>query len=104
MSQALSPSFARCYGLARVARVWKIARASVYRSLKEKPPNTSARRPGPVGGGTCNERWSGGSGSRGSILQNFSSETHMGILSNLRSDRHYRHPASNGYLPRVYEV
>jgi hypothetical protein len=37
MSQALSPSFARCYGLARVARVWKIARASVYRSLKEKP-------------------------------------------------------------------
>ncbi len=28
MSQALSPSFARCYGLARVARVWKISRAS----------------------------------------------------------------------------
>ena len=34
MSQALSPSFACCYGLARVARVWKISRASVYRSLK----------------------------------------------------------------------
>ena len=49
MSQALSPSFARCYGLARVARVWKISRASVYRSLKETPPNTIARRPGPVG-------------------------------------------------------
>ena len=49
MSQALSPSFARCYGLARVARVWKISRAGVYRSLKETPPNTSARRPGPVG-------------------------------------------------------
>ena len=49
MSQTLSPSFARCYGLARVARVWKISRASVYRSLKETPPNTSARRPGPVG-------------------------------------------------------
>jgi hypothetical protein len=31
MSRALSPSFARCYGLARVARVWKISRASVYR-------------------------------------------------------------------------
>ena len=30
MSRALSPSFARCYGLARVARVWKISRASVY--------------------------------------------------------------------------
>ena len=49
MSQALSPSFVCCYGLARVARVWKISRASVYRSLKETPPNTSARRPGPVG-------------------------------------------------------
>src|SRR3979490_3631857 len=49
MSQTLSPSFARCYGLARVARVWKISRASVYRSLKETPPNTITRRPGPVG-------------------------------------------------------
>ena len=49
MSQALSPSFARCYGLARVARVWKISRASVYRSRKETPPNTITRRPGPVG-------------------------------------------------------
>src|SRR6476620_6502770 len=49
MSQALSPSFARCYGLARVARVWKISRAGVYRSLKETQLNTSARRPGPVG-------------------------------------------------------
>ena len=49
MSQALSPSFARCYGLARVARAWKISRASVYRSRKQAPPNTSARRPGPVG-------------------------------------------------------
>ena len=46
MSQALSPSFVRCYGLARVARVWKISRAGVYRSLKETQPNTSARRPG----------------------------------------------------------
>ena len=49
MSQTLSPSLARCYGLARVARAWKISRASVYRSLKETPPNTIARRPGPVG-------------------------------------------------------
>ncbi len=49
MSQTLSPSSARCYGMARVARVWKISRASVYRSLKETPPNTIARRPGPVG-------------------------------------------------------
>ena len=36
MSRALSPSFARCYRLARVARVWKISRASVYRSLGEQ--------------------------------------------------------------------
>ena len=49
MSQIRSPSLARCYGKARVARVWKFSRASVYRSLKETPPNTSARRPGPVG-------------------------------------------------------
>ena len=49
MSRALSPSVARCYGLARVARVWSISRASVYRALKETQPNTPPRRPGPVG-------------------------------------------------------
>ena len=49
MSQTLSPSLARCYGMARVTRMWKISRASVYRSLKEMPPNTIAGRPGPVG-------------------------------------------------------
>ena len=49
MSQTRSSSFARCYGLARVARVWKISRASVYRSLNETPPDTIARRRGPVG-------------------------------------------------------
>ena len=48
MSKALSPSFVCCYGLARVARVQDLAR-SVYRSLQETPPNTSARPPGPVG-------------------------------------------------------
>ena len=48
MSQIRSPSLARCYGMVRVARVWKISRASVYRSLKETPPNTIGR-PGPVG-------------------------------------------------------
>ena len=48
MSQIRSPSLARCYGKARVARVWKISRASVYRSFKKTPPNTIAGRP-PVG-------------------------------------------------------
>jgi putative transposase len=49
MSQTSSPSIARCYGLARVARVWNVSRASVYRSRKETQPNTPPRRPGPVG-------------------------------------------------------
>ena len=49
MSCALSPSVARCYGLARVARVWSISRASVYRALNETQPNTPPRRPGPLG-------------------------------------------------------
>src|SRR6476469_5604059 len=55
MSRALSPSVARCYGLARVARVWSISRASVYRALKETQPNTIARRPGPVGACSASE-------------------------------------------------
>ena len=49
MSQTLSPSIARCYGLVRVARVWKVSRAGVYRFLTETQPNTSAHRRGPVG-------------------------------------------------------
>src|ERR1700757_3922932 len=48
MSQTVSPSLARWYGMARVARVWQFSRASVYRSLKEAPPNTIGR-PGPAG-------------------------------------------------------
>ena len=52
MSQTLSLSLARCYGMARVTRTWKISRASVYRSLEETPPNTIARRRGPVGAGS----------------------------------------------------
>ena len=49
MSQIRSPSLGRCYAMVRVARVWKMSRASVYRSLKETPPNTIAGRAGPVG-------------------------------------------------------
>jgi len=35
--------------MVRVAGVREILCASVYRSLKETPPNTIAGRPGPVG-------------------------------------------------------
>src|SRR6202795_1625191 len=49
MSQTLSPSLARCYGMARVTPMWEISRPRVYRSLKETPPNTIVGRPGPVG-------------------------------------------------------
>ena len=49
MSRMLSPSLARGYGLARVARVWQVSRASVYRALEDKPPNPIARRRGPLG-------------------------------------------------------
>ena len=53
MSQIRSTSLARRYGMARVARVWKFSRASIYRSRKEMSPNTSGRRPGP--GGACSD-------------------------------------------------
>jgi transposase InsO family protein len=48
MSRALSPGTGRPYGLARVCRVWRTARSTVYRHrapAREAPP----RRPGPVG-------------------------------------------------------
>src|SRR5271155_1743697 len=52
MSQTLSLSLARCYGIGHGNRPWKVSRASVYRSLKEPPPNSIARRRGPVGAGS----------------------------------------------------
>jgi putative transposase len=48
MSRETSPSSGRPYGLARVARVWGVSRATTYRHLA--PPRTQPpRRPGPVG-------------------------------------------------------
>ena len=38
MSQTVSPSTSRCYGLARVSRAWSVSRAAyVYRFLKGAP-------------------------------------------------------------------
>ena len=48
MSRAVSPGGGRPYSLARVCRVWRMARATVYRHrgpARAEPP----RRPGPVG-------------------------------------------------------
>ena len=43
MSQTVSPSTSRCYGLARVSRAWSVSRAGVYRFLKGAPSPAIAR-------------------------------------------------------------
>lgn len=47
MSRAVSPSVGRVYGLARVARYWRVPRATVYRH--RAPASGPGRRRGPVG-------------------------------------------------------
>jgi len=48
VSRAISPSSGKAYGLARVCRVWRAARATIYR--RRLPARTEPlRRPGPVG-------------------------------------------------------
>ena len=47
MSRQVSPSTDRPYGLQRVARLWGVARATVYRH--RRPGRGERRRPGPVG-------------------------------------------------------
>jgi putative transposase len=46
MSATRSPSTGRTYGLARVARVWRSCRATVYRHRRPEEPRG---RPGPIG-------------------------------------------------------
>ena len=47
MSRQASPSTGRAYGLARVARVWGVARATIYRQRQPAVPRSG--RPGPNG-------------------------------------------------------
>jgi hypothetical protein len=49
MSQTVSPSTSRSYGLARGSRAWSVSRAGVYRFLKGTTSPAIARRPGPTG-------------------------------------------------------
>ena len=51
MSQVLSPATGRAYGLARVARVWHLSRATVYRhrAAPAAAAPTGPVRRGPVG-------------------------------------------------------
>ncbi len=51
MSRAFSPAAGRAYGLARVARVWRVSRATVYRHRATAGAEASRRpaRRGPVG-------------------------------------------------------
>jgi transposase InsO family protein len=48
MSRTVSPSRNRPYGLLRVAQVWSVSRATVYRQRRQDAPHPR-RRPGPVG-------------------------------------------------------
>jgi transposase InsO family protein len=48
MSRTVSPSTNRPYGVLRVAQVWRIARAMVYRQRRHDAPYPR-RRPGPTG-------------------------------------------------------
>lgn len=48
MSRTVSPVNGKCYGLAAVCRVWRIARSGVYRHQAPSSP-ALARRRGPVG-------------------------------------------------------
>ncbi len=47
MSRQTSPASGRAYGLARVARIWGVSRATIYRHRQTSP--AAPRRRGPIG-------------------------------------------------------
>lgn len=49
MSRTVSPSTNRPYGVALVARIWRVARAGVYRLRAANDDAPTGRRPGPPG-------------------------------------------------------
>jgi putative transposase len=48
MSRQVSPATERAYGLERVARIWGVARATIYRHRHRSEP-VARKRPGPLG-------------------------------------------------------
>jgi transposase InsO family protein len=51
MGETVSASANRAYGLARVCRVWQVARSTIYHQ-RNLPIDRQARRPGPIGAAT----------------------------------------------------
>jgi hypothetical protein len=51
MSETVSPFADRRYGLARVCRIWQVARSTIYHQ-RSRPAERQGRRPGPVGAAT----------------------------------------------------
>lgn len=82
MSQAISPSVNRRYGLARVARCWRISRATLYRN--RQAPAGPKRRPGPVG--PCDDATLLGHIRQAIATSRFTGEGYRKIWARLRFD------------------
>ena len=80
MSQAVSPSVDRVYGLARVARCWNVSRATVYRH--QQAPVVPKRRPWPRG--TLRRRHPAGAHQKAIAESRFTGEGYRKIWARLR--------------------